>query len=161
MDVGEDAATTWLPISEAAPRLGMTVDGLRSRIRRGLVTPRKGNDGRLLVPVSTNGAVTGHDRSVDTLDGHGDALDELRAENTELRVTVARLEEQLTAGERRETDLRTAFARERAALEERDVSLTATLAAERARADRLEAALAEARRPLLLRLLEGLRRKGS
>ena len=34
-------------------------------------------------------------------------------------------------------------------------------ALERARADRLEAALAEARRPWLARVLEGLRRKGS
>jgi hypothetical protein len=50
MDVGEDVATVWLSIAEAAPRLGVTVDGLRSRVRRGLVTPRKGNDGRLLVP---------------------------------------------------------------------------------------------------------------
>src|SRR3954453_6634773 len=98
MDVGEDAATVWLTIAEAAPRLGVTVDGLRSRIRRGLVTPKKGNDGRLLVPVSTNGDATGHDQSVDMVDGHEDALDELRAENTELRVTVARLEERLAAG---------------------------------------------------------------
>ena len=52
----------------------------------------------------------------------------------------------------------------------RSADLTATLAAEReahrmvldqerARGDRLEAALAEARRPLLLRLVDGLRRR--
>ena len=148
MDVGEDVGTTWLPISEAAPRLGMTVDGLRSRIRRGLVTPRKGNDGRLLVPVSMDGAATGHDRSVDTLDGHDDALDELRAENTELRVTVARLEERLAASDRLN-----------AVEAKRSTELMDTLTAERARADRLEAALAEARRPLLLRLIDGIRRR--
>ena len=45
-------------------------------------------------------------------------------------------------------------------LEDVRQTLTATLTAERARADRLEAALAEARRPWLARVLEGLRRKG-
>jgi hypothetical protein len=38
-------------------------------------------------------------------------------------------------------------------------TLTATLDQERARGDRLEAALAEARRPWLARVLEGLRRR--
>jgi hypothetical protein len=44
-------------------------------------------------------------------------------------------------------------------LEDVRQTLTATLTAERARADRLEAALAEARRPLLLRLVDGLQRR--
>ena len=148
MDAREDAVTTWLPISEAAPRLGVTVDGLRSRIRRGLVTPKKGNDGRLLVPVSTNGAATGHDQSVDVVDGHEDALDELRAENTELRVTVARLEERLAASERLG-----------AAETRRSAELAETLAVERARTGRLEAELAEARKPALVRLVEAFRRR--
>jgi hypothetical protein len=141
MDMGEDVGTTWLPIVEAAPRLGVTVDGLRSRVRRGLVTPRKGNDGRLLVPVSMNGAATGHDQSVDTVSGHEDALDELRAENTDLRVTIARIEERSAAGERREGEL------------------VAALAKVEARADALAAELAEARKPALLRLIEALRRR--
>ncbi len=38
--------------------------------------------------------------------------------------------------------------------------LRGTVVAERARCDRLEAALAEARRPWLAKVLEGLRRKG-
>ena len=54
MDVGENGSANWLGVAEAAPLLGLTVDGLRSRIRRGLVTTRKGNDGRLLVSVSAN-----------------------------------------------------------------------------------------------------------
>jgi hypothetical protein len=81
-----------------------------------------------------------------------ETLDELRAENAELRVTVARLEERLAAGERRESEVRAAFARERAGPEELTVEL-------RARADRLEVALAEARKPALLRLLEALWRR--
>ena len=60
MDAGEDGSVTWLTLSEAAPRMGLTVDGLRSRIRRGLVKPRRGNDGRLLVALSTDGAEGGH-----------------------------------------------------------------------------------------------------
>jgi hypothetical protein len=57
------------------------------------------------------------------------------------QLEAARLEERLAAAERREAEL------------------SATASAERARADRLEAALAEARRPVLLRLLEALRRR--
>jgi hypothetical protein len=60
-----------------------------------------------------------------------------------LHVQVARLEERLAASERREGELSSAVAKSEA------------------RADRLEAALAEARRPWLARVLEGLRRKGS
>src|SRR5688572_3991061 len=99
MDVGMDGSTSWLPISEAAPRLGVTVDGLRSRIRRGLVTPKKGNDGRLLVAVSMDSTATGHELVMDMsspVTDHDEA-DELRAEVLDLVIGMARLEEQLTA----------------------------------------------------------------
>ena len=140
MDVGEDGSTNWLPIAEAAPLLGLTVDGLRSRIRRGLVTTRKGNDGRLLVSVSTNARATGHEQVTDTLGDRSEAS-ELRAEVVELRVTLARAEERLAAAERRERD-------------------AATVAADlRAERDRLAAELAEARKPALVRLVEALRRR--
>jgi hypothetical protein len=65
-----------------------------------------------------------------------------------LQVTVARLEERLAASER----LGVAEAR-------RNTELAETLSAERSRADRLEAALAEARKPALVRLVEALRRR--
>ena len=140
MDVGEDRSANWLAVAEAAPLLGLTVDGLRSRIRRGLVTTRKGNDGRLLVSVSANARTTGHEQVTDTLDDRLEAS-ELRAEVVELRVTLARVEERLAAAERRERDAAT---------------VTADLRAER---DRLAAELAEARKPALVRLLEALRRR--
>jgi hypothetical protein len=63
MTQGSEPATQWLKVTEAAPRLGLTLDGLRSRIKRGQVTTRRGNDGRLLVSVALNGADHSHDQS--------------------------------------------------------------------------------------------------
>ena len=60
---------------------------------------------------------------------------------------VARAEGELAAEQRRNAEL--------------VATLTAALNKAETRADRLEAALAEARRPWLARVLEGLRRKGS
>jgi hypothetical protein len=50
--MGEDRTPTWLPLAEASQRLGITVDALRKRARRGLVEARRGNDGRIVVLVS-------------------------------------------------------------------------------------------------------------
>jgi hypothetical protein len=83
------------------------------------------------------------------VDSFAEGFDEREAEVEHWRalaqgaqLEAARLEERLAAAERREADL------------------SATASAERARADRLEAALVEARQPWLARLLEALRRKG-
>jgi hypothetical protein len=140
MDVGEDGSANWFPIAEAAPLLGLTVDGLRSRIRRGLVTTRKGNDGRLLVSVSTNASATGHEQVMDTLGDRSEVSEasELHAEVVELRVSLARAEERLVAAERRERD---------------QAAVAADLRTER---DRLAAELTEARKPALVRTLAGL-----
>jgi hypothetical protein len=46
-----DEAAAWLPLGEASRRLGISVDALRARVRRGLVELRKGNDGRIVVLV--------------------------------------------------------------------------------------------------------------
>ena len=151
MDTSVDVGTHWLPISEAAPRLGMTVDGLRSRIRRGLVTPRKGNDGRLLVPVSADRLPTVHDQSADVSTDASEAP-ELLDEVVELRVALARAEERLHAAEQRAAEAR-------ALLEKREADLGAAVAREQARADRLEAELAEAKKPVLVRLIEAIRRR--
>src|SRR3954465_9962389 len=65
--------TVLLPLAEAASRLGLHPSALRSRIRRGLVMAKKGNDGRILVEVMAN-----------VRPDHGEvtvtAEDELRAE---------------------------------------------------------------------------------
>jgi hypothetical protein len=47
-----DEAAAWLPLGEASQRLGISVDALRARVRRGLVEHRKGNDGRIVVLVN-------------------------------------------------------------------------------------------------------------
>ena len=44
-----DEATTVLPMAEAASRLGVSVDAVRSRVRRGHLETRRGNDGKTLV----------------------------------------------------------------------------------------------------------------
>lgn len=172
MDVGMDGSTSWLPISEAAPRLGLTVDGLRSRIRRGLVTPKKGNDGRLLVAVSMDSPATGHELVMDTVSPvpAGDEASELRAEVMDLRIALARSEEQLTATKavaaaeieamRKQLEsglkaMEAGIAARNAVIEE----LKAGLDHERARSEALAAELAEARKGWLERLLEAVRRK--
>ena len=136
---------TLLPLAEAASRLGLHPSALRSRIRRGLVTAKKGNDGRILVEVMANarpdhGAVTASPE------------DELRAELDFMRgqLEAARIAMTKAVAER-DAAVATAAAKVDAA--ERVVTEL------RARADRLEAALAEARRGWLVRVIEGLRRR--
>ena len=68
-------------------------------------------------------------------------LEELREELTAARIAMARLEERLVAAERRDTDLQ------------------AGLELERARADRLAADLALARKGWLERVLEAVRQR--
>jgi chromosome segregation ATPase len=72
-----------------------------------------------------------------------EALAELQREVTELATVAAAAKGELAAELRRSSDL------------------AAALSKAEARADRLEAALAEARRPWLAKVIEGLRRKGS
>ena len=112
-----------------------------------------GNDGRTRVHVPPN-ELPEHppvrpERDTDAGE-QGAQLAELRSELTEER---ARAEGALL--EAAELRAETRLLRE---MLERDRS---DLARERDRADRLEAALAEARRPWLAKVLEGLRRKGS
>jgi hypothetical protein len=137
MNQPDEPAMRWLSVAEAAPLLGLTVDGLRSRIKRGLAKTRKGNDGRLVVNVAVDSADPGHDPV------HEPAVDsppdpepppDLLPELLEARDRAARAESALA-------------------------EVRAVLSREQARADRLEAALAEARKPALVRLLEALRRR--
>ena len=149
-DRGPDANQTgvWLRPDEAASRLGTTVEAVRSRIRRGSLQSKRGNDGRVRVLV--------HATEPDQADPDGDrAL--IDRENTADWLRTERNEALLEADHWRsvaETE-RTSRVRAEAEL---DASRT-MLGHERARGDRLEAALAEARRPWLAKVLEGLRRK--
>ena len=145
-----DEGTAWVTVSEAASRLKLTPYGIKSRIRRGTLRTRQGNDRRLLVGIPANLPAAAADEVADLPadrvdEQHQEAEAEVEYWRTlaqEVQLEAARLEERLAAAERREADL------------------SATVSAERARGDRLEAALAEARRPWLARVIEGLRRKG-
>jgi hypothetical protein len=51
---GPDETTTVLPVADAAARLGVSVDAIRSRVRRGHLETRRGNDGRTLILLPTS-----------------------------------------------------------------------------------------------------------
>ena len=135
----DDRAGQWLALGQAAQELGLTRSAVYRRIRAGTLTSRpRGNRG---IEVFVAPDDREHSR-----DGARD--DRVSIERDELQ---ARVEGLLERAVRAEGEL--------AAKDVLVVELRHGLAAERARGDRLEAALAEARRPLLLRVLDGLRRK--
>src|SRR3954451_3347309 len=137
-----DEAGIWLSLADASSRLGVSVDALRSRARRGMITTKRMNDGRLQVRVpadlqlvsdkSTDQAQLGGDRS-----GDQRLIDELREEIAELRERAIRAE----------------LDRDRM----HEVTEAKMQGQERIIA-RLEADLAQARRPWLARLLAAARR---
>ena len=142
----DDVATSpalLLPLAEAASRLGLHQAALRSRIRRGLVTAKKGNDRRLLVEVPAD-AQPRHDVAMASPDV------ELAAEVAELRERLARAEAAV------ETAKAVAEARMEAALASADGRVSAARAeakAVRELCDRLTAELLDARRPWWRRML--------
>ena len=131
-----------MSVREAARRLGVTPKAVRDRIKHGSLQARpKGNLGReVLLPPGM---------AVREIDGElpGEAATALPGENAG---EVAELLEEMAG-------LRHALGRAEGELAAKD-ALVAEL---RARAERAEAALAEARRPWLARVLESLRRMGS
>jgi hypothetical protein len=87
----------WLPLPEAAVRLGKSTDAVRSMLRRGKLASRKGNDGGVLVgvpPAFGDGQATVEDQSLD-----GRATAELRATADELKAEVLELRERLARAE--------------------------------------------------------------
>jgi hypothetical protein len=141
-----DSSMSFLTIAEAAPRLGLTPAGVRSRVRRGLVQVKRANDGRLLigVPVDVDA------RREPVHEPAHDDDDELQAEVDHLRreLETARLGLVKAEGER-DTAVATAAARVEAA--ERIID---DLKQQRDRlADELRHALADARRPWWRRVL--------
>jgi hypothetical protein len=132
---------SWLPLLEAAMRLGKSTDAVRSMIRRDRLPIRKGNDGRLLVGVPT---VKG--RSADGLTAVGGQADDGQTTAAQLRWTVEELREELM-------EAREQLAGTKAALEAAVAVRKAEVGALRELADRLTAELADARRPWWRRLL--------
>lgn len=135
-------------LPEAANALGLTREGVRRRLLKERLEGHKSQEtGEWLVMLSDEQAARLAPPTV--ADGAqpsptvGSGGPELVAERQRLEVEAARLEERLAAAER--------------LLAEREGTI-ADLRRERERADRLERELAEARRPLLLRLVDALRR---
>ena len=136
-DLQADAGQ-WLSQSEAALRLGWKLNRVIAARRSGRLQARKGNRGEWLVLVPA-GLETEPEPSPDPAET--ELVAELREEMAELKHSLGRAEGRAEA------------------LLQQASSLAENLSGERARGDRLEAALAEARRPLLLRLVDGLRRR--
>jgi hypothetical protein len=143
----------WLTLAEASQRLGASVDALRKRVRRGQLETRRGNDGlvRVLVvgqPPSGQALADGQPET-----GHG--LADGRTGVDRLEVELASVREELAEARERAAKAEGAFE----AMSGRVQDAASQLAKAEARADRLEAALAEARRPWLAKVLDGLRRR--
>lgn len=145
----------WLSLTEAARLTGLDREAIRSRARRGLVPSRKNNRGELLVQVPADlvtesdrdatGSLTGDGRAMTgELTALRSAMTDLLAEVTELKTALARAEAEADK------------ARDRAAAEADKARAVAIADVATARAEveaqeryitRLEAMLAEARRP--------------
>jgi hypothetical protein len=148
----------WMALSEAASRLGWHLPRVQSRSRREEWPKRRGNRGQAmehLVPASLLAEPDAAGHRHDAADGvaETEALTELRDELAEARAESAAAKGELAPELRRSQDLATALSKAEARAER----LEAELADIRRRAG---AELAEARRPWLARVLEGLRRKG-
>ena len=135
---GNDATGPWLSLNEAADRLGIGVEALRTRIRRRHWATRKGNDGRTRVQLPP-----------DALEPHATATEpQPNADQTrldELRTALHETELELAYAQAAVETAKAVAAAEVAAKNELITELRAALAGERA-------ALAEARRPWWWRL---------
>ena len=113
-----------LPLAEAAVRLGLHPSALRSRIRRGLATATRGNDGRLLVSVPADAKPPTDGVTASPEDDLAAEVDELRRQLAAETVTRIKAEAErdaattiatarVEAAERVVTELRNELARAR------------------------------------------------
>ena len=151
--------TEWLTLSAAASRLRWDLHKVESRARREEWPKRRGNRGRAMEYLIPAGLLTSSSAEQDAVtdgiapnsDGVNLTTDGVSVEAlAELRHALGRAEGEQMAKDALGAELREALARAAAHTEQ-----------ERARADRLEAALLDTRKPWLARVLEGLRRRGS
>ena len=162
MDQGNGAV--WLKLAEAAPQLGLSLDGLRARVRRGQISSRRGNDGRLLVAVNGTVRESAREQGGDSASTVHESTHE-QGQHSAAEPDHAHLADLLAAHERA-ARAEGELAGLREALARADV----TLAAERSRGEGectalraqvavLQAALADARKGWLERVLEAVRRR--
>jgi len=126
----ESDGRVWLPLAEAAARLGRSSDAVRSMIRRGKLSSRKSNDGGLLVgvPPVVVQADDGRKTDLDQAD-NGRATAEMHDKMAALREANASLREALARAEAERDAARAIREAEAAALN----TLVAELRAELAR----------------------------
>ena len=147
--MAEDDRDELLTLAEAGKRLGRHPEALRALVRRHRLPARRDNLGRLLLRLADLPAdLSAPERGRPAHPAEPEYAQPAQVNAIELlealadeRVARARAEGELAAEARRSADL------------------ASSLAVERSRADRLEAELRELRRPLLLRILDGLRRR--
>jgi hypothetical protein len=115
--ISDDDATTSptvvLPLAEAASRLGLHPSALRSRIRRGQVTARRGNDGRLLVEVLASSQPDHGEVRTSPDDELGAEIDFLRGQLETARIAMTKAEAERDAAERIIVELRSMLAEAR------------------------------------------------
>lgn len=152
--MNDDQAAPWLPLGEAARRLGISVDAVRARVRRGQLESRRGNDGKVSVLVSDEAVA--EQRLGDDQSATEQRLDRDQAEATESRLRLdldeARAEAEHWRAKVHETEL--ALARAEGKVEAAKAVAVADVATARAEieaqgrlVEELRAMLAEARRP--------------
>jgi hypothetical protein len=152
----DDQDGSWLTLDEAAQKLGLSKDAIRKRVLRGKLQARRGNNGTIRVLV-TSEMLAGR-----VQDGPGQVQDDGWTGHLLVQLEEAREQASALVRELAQAMERAARAEGRAdALQQQTFSQAEQVVAERARGDRLEAVLAEARRPWLAKVLEGLRRKES
>jgi hypothetical protein len=150
--VASDEGGQWLPLGAAARLLGISRSSVYGRVRRGTLSARPlGNRGLEVLVSTVSHDVTGDDVSSDRDNDADDVAATLREELATARVTIGRLEERLAAAGEMRAAIEARAAAEAAALR-------ATLTKAEERGDRLEAALREATRSWLDKLIGMMRR---
>ena len=142
----------WLSLTEAAAVSGLAREAIRARVRRGLITARKGNRGELMVQLPAGLVAEVGQGEAAAMAG---LVADLTAEVAELRQALARATAEVDAAKAVATagvdtakavaEARIEAARDAAAA--RVSAAKVEVAALRELADRLTAELAEARRP--------------
>ncbi len=153
MDNGQDAS--WLLLSDAGRRLGLSRGALRKRIARGRLEARKGNDGFVRVLVTGDAEPGQGQEGASSVHGDGagplpEAVHLLSA-LADARVAAARAAGECVALRALVTDLRAERDAQAAAHARERETLQAVIGD-------LRVQLAEARKGWLERLLEALRR---
>lgn len=151
----------WLSLTEAAARTGLDREAIRSRARRNLLPSRRGNDGQMLVQVTTD-LLTAHDRgAAEQVTGSSRAaaeeiaalrsvMTDLLAEVTDLRAALSRAEAEREAAK---TVAVAEVATARAEASAAELVKAAEIASRERLIDELRAELARLRRPWWRRVL--------